>query len=77
MALEQVRLAGGKRLEVNTYENCKQTAYRRLRKQSRVENEIVLPVLDQQLVKMQVKIIQNQLCDDKNVHAVQSQLEED
>ena len=37
MALEQVRLAGGKRLEVNTYENCKQTAYRRLRKQSRVE----------------------------------------
>ena len=39
MALEQVRLAGGKRLEVNTYENCKQTAYRRLRKQSRVENE--------------------------------------
>ena len=41
MALEQVRLAGGKRLEVNTYENCKQTAYRRLRKQSRVENKYV------------------------------------
>ena len=38
MASEQVRLAGGKRLEVNTYENCRQIAYRRLRKQSRVEN---------------------------------------
>ena len=38
LASEQVRLAGGKRLEVNTYENCRQIAYRRLRKQSRVEN---------------------------------------
>ena len=42
MALEQVRLAGGKRLEVNTYENCRQTAYRRLQKQSRVENFLVV-----------------------------------
>ena len=41
MASEQVRLAGGKRLEVNTYENCRQIAYRRLRKQSRVENKNV------------------------------------